>query len=57
MGVGGLDGTGLIQGMLFDQEERQKQSRVDSVADQIKERFGGTALRRGSSCQNDESPG
>jgi len=57
MGVSGLDDTGLVQGMLFDQAERQKQSRVDTVADQIKERFGGTALRRGSSFQNDESPG
>jgi DNA polymerase-4 len=57
MGVSGLDDTGLVQGMLFDQEERQKQSRVDTVADQIKERFGGTALRRGSSLQNDESAG
>jgi DNA polymerase-4 len=57
MGVSGPDDTGLVQGMLFDQAERQKQSRVDSVADQIKERFGGTALRRGSSLQNDESAG
>jgi DNA polymerase-4 len=57
MGVSGLDATGLVQGMLFDQEERQKQSRVDTVADQIKERFGRTALRRGSGLQNDGSPG
>jgi hypothetical protein len=57
MGVSGLDGTGLVQGLLFDQAERQKQSQVDAVADQIKKRFGGTALRRGSSLQNDESPG
>ena len=28
MGVSGLDDTGLVQGMLFDQEERQKQSRA-----------------------------
>jgi DNA polymerase-4 len=48
MGVSGLDTTGLVQGMLFDQAERQKQSRVDSVADQIKEQFGRRALRRGS---------
>jgi len=32
--------TGLAQGMLFDGDERQKQSQADAVADQIKERFG-----------------
>jgi DNA polymerase-4 len=48
MGVSGLDDTGLVQGILFDQEERQKQSQVDAVADEIKERFGAGALRRGS---------
>ena len=56
MGVSGLDDTGLVQGMLFDGEERQKQSRVDAVADEIKERFGTTALRRGSSLRG-KSPG
>ena len=40
MGVSGLDDTGQVQGMLFDGEDRQKQSRVDAVADEIKERFG-----------------
>jgi len=29
----------------FDGEEREKQSRVDAVADQIKERFGAGAIR------------
>jgi DNA polymerase-4 len=48
MGVSGLDDTGLAQGMLFDAEEREKQSRLDAVADEIKKRFGGEALRRGS---------
>ena len=38
VGVSGLDNTG--QGTLFDGEEREKQSLVDAVADQIKERFG-----------------
>ena len=36
------------QGMLFDEEEREKQSRVDAVADEIKQRFGAGAIRRGS---------
>ena len=48
MGVSSLDDTGLAQGMLFDQEERQKQSRVDTVADQIKEQFGAGAIKRDS---------
>ncbi len=29
-------------------EERETQSRVDAVADEIKERFGSGSLRRGS---------
>jgi hypothetical protein len=51
----GLDVTGQIQRLLFDGEEREKQSRVDVAADQIKERFGAEALRWGSrlkSAQN-----
>jgi len=48
MGVGGLDDTGLIQGVLFDQGDRQRQSRVDAVTDEIKERFGARVIRRGS---------
>ena len=55
MGVSGLDDTGQVQGMLFDAEEREKQSRVDAVADQIKAKFGQSSLRRGSSFQG-ESP-
>jgi hypothetical protein len=30
--------------MLFDQQQRQKQSWVDALTDQIKERFGAEAL-------------
>jgi DNA polymerase-4 len=53
MGVSGLDDTGLVQGLLFDQEEREKQSQADAVADQIKERFGAGALRRASTLARD----
>jgi len=56
MGVSGLDDTGLVQGMLFDGEEREKQSRVDAVADRIKERFGAEAIRRGSGLDLDGKP-
>ncbi len=57
MGVSGLDDTGLAQGLLFDQEEHRKQSRVDAVADQLKARFGAGALRRGSSLKREPPPG
>ena len=42
--------------MLFGAEDREKHSRVDAVADQLKEKFGGKALRRGSSLERDEQP-
>jgi DNA polymerase-4 len=48
MGVSGLDGSGLTQGMLFDQAERQKQARLDAVTDELKDRFGAGSVRRGS---------
>ena len=51
MGVSGLDDSGQVQGLLFDREERQKQTRLDIVADQLKERFGAEVLRRGSSLE------
>jgi hypothetical protein len=51
MVVSSLDDTGLVQGMLFDQEEREKLSRVDAVADQVKEKFGFGAIRRGSNIR------
>ncbi len=51
MGVSGLDDIGMVQGMLFGQGERQKQARLDAVADQVKERFGAGAIRRGSSLK------
>jgi DNA polymerase-4 len=49
MGVSGFDGTGLTQGLLFDQNERQKQVDLDLATDQIRERFGSSALRRAAS--------
>ena len=56
MGVSGLDDRGLAQGMLFDSEERQKQTRLDTVVDQLKERFGTESLRRGSRLERGEKP-
>ena len=51
MGVSGLDESGLRQGLLFDQEERRKHAEPDAVNDQIRQRFGPAALRRGSSLK------
>ena len=56
MGVSGLDDTGQVQCLLFDQDDRQKQTRLDSVVDRLKERFGTDALRRGSSLERDKKP-
>jgi hypothetical protein len=49
MGVGGFDGAGLTQGLLFDQDERRKQEDLDTATDQIRERFGSSAVRRAAS--------
>ncbi|MDZ7616540.1 MAG: DNA polymerase IV [Patescibacteria group bacterium] len=56
MGVSGLDDAGHVQGLLFDQEERRRQTQVDSVADQLKARFGPDALRRASSLGRNLPP-
>ena len=49
MGVGGFDGTGLVQGLLFDHEQRKKQAGLDAATDQIRRRFGSAALCRAAS--------
>ena len=54
MGVGGLDESQLRQGLLFDQDRRQKQAGLDAVTDQIWERFGSSALRRAASLRRPE---
>jgi len=53
MGVSGLQ-WGPAQGLLFDAEERQKQRKLDDVADRIEERLGGAALGRASSTAKGE---
>jgi DNA polymerase-4 len=52
IGVSGL-GCGASQGLLFDADERQKQRQLDAVADRIHERFGKSALARGSGLTRD----
>ncbi len=51
MGVSGLDRSQLTQGLLFDSPQRQKQEQLDGVLDVVKDRFGTSALRRGSSLE------
>jgi DNA polymerase-4 len=49
MGVSGFDTREHVQGHLFDQDQRKKHTGLDMAADQIRERFGSSALRRGTS--------
>ena len=51
MGVSNLVGGDMQQGTLFDSEEREKRERLDSVKDEIKEKFGHLGVRRGSSVE------
>ena len=52
-GLSGMDNTGLVEGLLFDGEEREKQIRVDAVVGQIKERLGARVLRRRSGLRGE----
>jgi DNA polymerase-4 len=54
MGISGLDDSKVVQGMLFDQEEREKHVRLDAMTDEVKERFGKGSIRRGSSLGDDQ---
>lgn len=53
MGVSGLDDSKVVQGLLFDQDEREKHARLDITTDEAKERFGKGVIRRGSSLRGD----
>jgi DNA polymerase-4 len=54
-GVSKLDGSGKSQQTLFDQPDRERQQELDRVADQITEKFGKQAIRRGTRIdKNDE---
>ncbi len=48
VGVSGFENPEQVQRSLFDDGEHERQGRLDTVADQIKERFGTDALHRGS---------
>ena len=51
MGVGGIDRSRVTQGFLFDEPERQRHMQLDQVSDQVKERFGSSAIQHGSSLR------
>ncbi len=46
VGVSGIEGHGKTQQLLF-KEDREKQSRLDAATDEIRQRFGSTAVERG----------
>jgi DNA polymerase-4 len=46
VGMSGFDHPGLVQLSLFPEAEHERQTRLDEVADQIKEKFGQASLQR-----------
>ena len=55
IGLGGanLSRSTPTQMSLFDQEEKNKQSRVDEISDSIRDRFGQSSLNRGSNLEHE----
>jgi DNA polymerase IV len=53
VGVSGFAGDGFVQQTLFDDEGHRKQRQLDAVADAVREKFGSTALSRGSGLKHD----
>ena len=53
VGVSQLTTSEVQQQLLFDGERREKETRLDSVKDQLAERFGHDAIRRGTSIEHD----
>jgi hypothetical protein len=48
VGVSGFDGARQVQQSLFVDQDRNKMNHLDQTADQIRERFGTSALHRAS---------
>ncbi len=53
MGVSRIAPLQAQQGLLFDNASRRKHAQLDEVSDKLKDRFGTSALRRGSSIQRE----
>ncbi len=54
VGVSGLTRTAAVQLSLFEQQEDQRQSRLDEVADTIRGKFGSASLQRGLGMLRDQ---
>lgn len=52
MGVSNLTTKAVKQQMLFDNEERSRNARLDEMKDQLKDRFGHDAIRKGTSVEH-----
>ncbi|MEK6249054.1 MAG: DNA polymerase IV, partial [Planctomycetales bacterium] len=53
MQVSNIDRSGVTQGQLFDESDRDSQDKLDKVGDQIRQRFGSQALSRGSTLAHE----
>jgi DNA polymerase-4 len=53
VGLSGFDGIGQVQQSLFADPEREKMTQLDQAADQIRSRFGSSALHRASGLHHD----
>ncbi len=53
MGVSNLSRQAPVQLSLFDQADKDKQSRVDNISDAIRDKFGRSKLHRGTNLQHD----
>ena len=53
VGVSNLSRQAPVQLSLFDQGDKDKQSRVDSISDAIRDKFGGSKLNRGTNFEHD----
>jgi len=51
MGTSGMSAETLEQGQLFEQDDREQQRRIDTVIDEVKSRFGNSAMRRGGGAR------
>ena len=56
MGASGLDASGQTQRVLFEDEDRRRQSRLDDVTDQIKDRYGRRAIGRAGTMKKGKPP-
>ncbi len=52
LGAANLSRSTAQQMALFDQEDQQKQSRVDQISDSIRDKFGQKSLNRGSNLEH-----